>query len=243
MTCRFVQSLFEVWRDGCFWVLWVLSQYECLCVLFEGGGVSLAWSGLATVPLSGPCWLCVSGALAHSYRCQPHPHAQPCPTWCQWQWSSPYGQHQHCMPEWGSVCQETISHSRTNESYRTQGTCMWNCEERNTVIDFCSYLLTKCLCETTQLQNGCIIIFWPAVDHHWAGISWALGFDSADEAQQACSVVRYSMVRPASEMELPDLPDLMSSSLQWTNKQTHTRTHQESLRVRSVGTLFHSNSH
>lgn len=77
------------------------------------------------------------------------------------------------------------------------------------------------------------------MDHHWAGISWALGFDSADEAQQACSVVWYSMVWPTSEMELPDLPDLMSSSLQWTNKQTH----QESLKVRSVGTLLHSNSH
>ena len=55
----------------------------------------------------------------------------------------------------------------------------------------------------------------PAVDHHWPGVGHGLGLDPADEAQQPCGVVGHAVVRPAREVELSYLPDLVSASLWW----------------------------
>ncbi len=65
----------------------------------------------------------------------------------------------------------------------------------------------------------------PAVDDHRAGAGWTLGFDPADEAQQPRGVIRDAVIRPAGEVKLTDLPDLMSSSLETTHTHTHTHTH------------------
>lgn len=54
---------------------------------------------------------------------------------------------------------------------------------------------------------------WPAVDHHGPCVGQSLGLDSPDEAQQACGMIGHAVVGPAREVELPDLPDLMSSPL------------------------------
>ncbi len=58
------------------------------------------------------------------------------------------------------------------------------------------------------------------MDDHRAGAGWSLGFDPADEAQQPRGVIRDAVIRPAGEVKLTDLPDLMSSSLETTN--THS---------------------
>lgn len=51
------------------------------------------------------------------------------------------------------------------------------------------------------------------MDHHGPCVGQGLGLDSPDEAQQACGMIGHAVVRPTSEVELPDLPDLMSSPL------------------------------
>lgn len=54
---------------------------------------------------------------------------------------------------------------------------------------------------------------WPAVDHHGPCVGQSLGLDSPDEAQQASGMIGHAVVGPAREVELPDLPDLMSAPL------------------------------
>lgn len=53
----------------------------------------------------------------------------------------------------------------------------------------------------------------PAVNHHGPGIGQGLGLDSPNKPQQACGVIGHAVVRPAREVKLTDLPDLMSPSL------------------------------
>lgn len=51
------------------------------------------------------------------------------------------------------------------------------------------------------------------MNHHGPSVGQGLGLDSSNEPQQACGVIRHTVVRPAREVKLPDLPDLMSPSL------------------------------
>ncbi len=53
----------------------------------------------------------------------------------------------------------------------------------------------------------------PAVNHHGPSIGQGLGLDSPNKPQQACGVIGHAVVRPAREVKLSDLPDLMSPSL------------------------------
>ena len=53
----------------------------------------------------------------------------------------------------------------------------------------------------------------PAVNHHGPSVGQGLGLDSPNEPQQARGVIGHAVVRPAGEVKLSDLPDLMSSSL------------------------------
>ncbi|KAG9333303.1 hypothetical protein JZ751_012816 [Albula glossodonta] len=53
----------------------------------------------------------------------------------------------------------------------------------------------------------------PAVHHDGAGAGWVGHLDSTDEGQQARGMVRHSVVRPAGEMELLHLPELIKPSL------------------------------
>lgn len=54
---------------------------------------------------------------------------------------------------------------------------------------------------------------WPAVNHHGPSVGHGLGLDSSNKSQQACGVIGHAVVRPAREVKLPYLPDLMSPSL------------------------------
>ena len=51
------------------------------------------------------------------------------------------------------------------------------------------------------------------MNHHGPGVGQGLGLDSPNEAQQARGVVGHAVVRPAREVKLPNLPDLMRPSL------------------------------
>lgn len=53
----------------------------------------------------------------------------------------------------------------------------------------------------------------PAVNHHGPSVGHSLGLDSPNKPQQACGVIGHAVVRPAREVKLPDLPDLVSPSL------------------------------
>ena len=82
-------------------------------------------------------------------------------------------------------------------------------------------------------------MYRPAVDHHGPGVGHGLGLDPADEAQQPRGVVGHPVVRPAREVELSYLPDLVGASLsrstrgecetfsmyEYTHTHTHTHTH------------------
>lgn len=54
---------------------------------------------------------------------------------------------------------------------------------------------------------------WPAVNNHGPSIGQSLGLDSPNEAQKARGVIGHSMIRPACEVKLSNLPDLVSPSL------------------------------
>lgn len=53
----------------------------------------------------------------------------------------------------------------------------------------------------------------PAVNHHGSRVGQGLGLDSPNKPQQACGMIGHAVVRPTREVELSDLPDLMSPSL------------------------------
>lgn len=53
----------------------------------------------------------------------------------------------------------------------------------------------------------------PAVNHHGPRVGHGLGFDSPNEPQQTRGVIGHAVVRPAREVKLPDLPDLVSPPL------------------------------
>ena len=53
----------------------------------------------------------------------------------------------------------------------------------------------------------------PAVDHNWSGIWRVEELDLTHKAQEACGVAGHAMVRPAGEVELPDLSNLMVALL------------------------------
>lgn len=54
---------------------------------------------------------------------------------------------------------------------------------------------------------------WPAVNHHGPSVGQGLGFDSSNKPQQTCGMIGDTVVRPACEVKLAYLPDLMSTSL------------------------------
>lgn len=60
---------------------------------------------------------------------------------------------------------------------------------------------------------ACSGAYKPAVNHHGPSVGQGLGFDSPNKPQQACGVIGHAVVRPAREVKLSDLPDLVSSSL------------------------------
>lgn len=53
----------------------------------------------------------------------------------------------------------------------------------------------------------------PAVNHHGPRVGQGLGLDSPNKPQQARGVIGHAVVRPAREVKLSYLPDLMSPSL------------------------------
>lgn len=53
----------------------------------------------------------------------------------------------------------------------------------------------------------------PAVNHHGPSVGQGLGLDSPNKPQQARGMIGHTVIRPAREVKLTDLPDLMSSSL------------------------------
>lgn len=56
--------------------------------------------------------------------------------------------------------------------------------------------------------------------HHNGPSAGGVGhFDSADEGEEACGVVGHSVVRPAGEMKLFHLPQLVKASLMTENIQ------------------------
>lgn len=57
------------------------------------------------------------------------------------------------------------------------------------------------------------VFYPPAVNNQRASVWWALGFDLPYKSQQACRMVRYTVVWPASEVKLPNFSNLMSTSL------------------------------
>lgn len=75
-------------------------------------------------------------------------------------------------------------------------------------------------CVVQRLQVCCL----PAVDHQWACVGRAFGFDLPDESQQPCGMVRDPVVRPASEVELSDLSDFMNAPLPLSVGTSRKRT-------------------
>lgn len=57
------------------------------------------------------------------------------------------------------------------------------------------------------------LFYLPAVNNQRASIWWALGFDLPYKPQQACRMVWYTVVWPASEVKLPNFSNLMNTSL------------------------------
>lgn len=65
------------------------------------------------------------------------------------------------------------------------------------------------------------------MNHHGPSIGHGLGLDSPNKSQQARGVIGHAVVRPAREVKLPYLPDLVSPSLRSRVivLNTHTHTH------------------
>lgn len=61
------------------------------------------------------------------------------------------------------------------------------------------------------------------MNHHGPSVVHGLGLDSPNKSQQACGVIGHAVVRPAGEVELPYLPDLVSPSLR--NRVIMLNTH------------------
>lgn len=59
--------------------------------------------------------------------------------------------------------------------------------------------------------------------HHGPGVGQGLGLDSSNEPQEARGVIRHAVVRPAREVKLSDLPDLVSPPLRNTVIMLDTR--------------------
>lgn len=51
------------------------------------------------------------------------------------------------------------------------------------------------------------------MNHHGPSIGHGLGLDPPNKSQQARGVIGHAVVRPAREVKLPYLPDLVSPSL------------------------------
>lgn len=61
-------------------------------------------------------------------------------------------------------------------------------------------------------------VFLPAVDNYRSSGGWIGHFDSADEGQKSGGVIWNSVIRPAGEVELLDLPHFVEATLS-INKQ------------------------
>lgn len=73
-------------------------------------------------------------------------------------------------------------------------------------------------CPALTIPGGCgQMIRVPAVDHSGAGGGRSFSLHTADEAQQASSMERNSVIRPTSEVKLSDLPDLCHGPLTHTH--------------------------
>lgn len=77
----------------------------------------------------------------------------------------------------------------------------------------------------------------PAVNHHGPSIGQGLRLDSPNKPQKARGVIRHTVVRPAREVKLSDLPDLVSPSL----KAVVSKTQSKEDVVRSAQKSFSSN--
>lgn len=61
----------------------------------------------------------------------------------------------------------------------------------------------------------------PAVDDHGAGIRRVTGFNSAQERQEGCGVLRDPVVWPGRELEVTDLPLLVGAALRKSGKESN----------------------
>lgn len=77
-------------------------------------------------------------------------------------------------------------------------------------------------CNTLSQKKGQTCVTIPAVHHDGPGRGRVGDFNPADEGEQSGGVVRNSVVGPASEVELLDLPHLVETTLR--EERTHCYT-------------------